>query len=813
MPVFFLDIRYAFRTLLKNPAFTITALVSLALGIGVNTAIFGLVNALFLRPLPVRDPDRLISVYQRSAQAGKSLSSMGYPDYEYYRDHNQVFSGLLGYTRVPVNLGLNESVQRASAEVVSGNYFAVLDIGAVAGRTFMPGQDDRSGAAPTAVLSHALWMKRFDGDAAVVGRNIVINGGQFTVIGIAPANFAGIVLDIGEAPDVWLTLATAGATIGKISFENRNSHSLLVTGRLKPGIGVEQARANITALHANIEKGDPEAKSGYVPQLFSLQQARIWPDSRGPAVTFMAVLGGVAGLTLLVACFNVAILLLSRTTQREQEIVFRLAVGAGRGRLVRQLLVEGTLLSALGCAAALLVANWTSVFLGAFAHSFQIPMALELSVDGRVLAFAAAVSLLTGAFFGLAPVFEASRFGLNSSLKGGTRSLVGGSGMRNGFLIGQLVVCTVLLTCAALFIRTVANAQAADPIFKAGNALLLKLDLHSAGYSEGRTGQFYREALDRVRALPGVVSAAFVGTLPLAGRRGAADISVPMADGASAARTANVNLNVVSPAYFRTAGLALLRGRDFAERDDEKAARVAVVNEEMARRFWPGQEPVGKNFRLRSGMPVQVIGVVRDGRMRNLREDLRPCFYVPIYQQYQNIFHLEVKTAGNPVKQIAAVRGQLQAIARGLPLEFTTLEDHLDAALAKERMAMQLTSALALLALILAAVGIYGVISLSVSQKTREIGLRMALGARAGEVLRMVLRRGALITGAGLAIGFACACLLGRLIGSFLFGITAWDLGTYAKVALLIGVVTMAACYFPARRAASLEPMDALRHE
>lgn len=821
MTQFFQDLRFGVRMLVKSPGFTLVALISLALGIGVNTSIFSLVNAALLRPLPVDEPGRLASIYHRSAQGAGAFSSSAYPAYEYYRDHNPVFSGLMAYVRAPMNLRIGEETERVPAEIVTGNYFSVLGVMPVLGRVFLPEEDRTLGTHPVVVVSHGLWQRRYGGDPGLVGRTITLNGHGFTVVGIAPRNFRGVVLDWGDRPEIWAPMMmyreAAPAFEGIDPLRRWSMHWLLVTGRLKPGVSLAQAQAAMATVSAQMAQAHPERSQGWDKErgwaavVLPAHQARFWPTRRDSIVNYLGVLMAVVGLVLLIACFNVANLLLARASKRQREVAVRLALGAGRGRLLRQLLTESVLLSLAGGAAGLLVAVWTSEFLSSFYRPFKIQLALDTSLDGRVLGFAFLVSVVTGVLFGLAPVRQASRLDLVAALKSETSMLVAGSrrfGLRSALMIAQVSLCLVLLIGAGLFLKTLRNAQAEDVTVDAGQVLVFNVDPATRGYTESRGRQFYAELLARVRALPGVRSAGLVNIVPLGGLRGGTDVTVGH-------ETVQVNLNWVSPGYFETIGIPLLRGRDFTERDNPGAPQVAVVNEQMARRFWPGQEVIGKQFQLtRPPALVEIIGVVKDGKMRSYRDEARPGFYVPVYQHYAKQMSLEVRTAGDPVRMLAALRRELRALDKDLPLgEFQTLRTHLDRALSQERMTVALLGALGLLALVLAGIGLYGVMAFSVAQRTREIGIRVALGAQSSQVLGMVLRHGTVLTLVGLGIGLAGAAILTRFAASLLYGVSPTDPVTFAAIALLLLAVALAACYLPARRAAKVDPMIALRYE
>jgi predicted permease len=809
MHVLWQDLRFAARLLRKNPGFTALAVLSLALGIGVNTAIFSLVRAVLLPPLPVPDAGRLVSIYHRYTRGQESLSSTSYPDYEYYRDHNQVLSGLMAYCQVPMSVRIGEQAEQISGELATPNYFSVLGLRAAVGRTFLA--EDRD----VAVIGDRLWRSRFGGDPNVAGRTIHIVRHTFTIVGVAPPGYRGLVLDWGDPPELWVPMAAFPEAVPDFPeqmLQLRGADWLLVTGRLKPSVSMAQAQAAIRGMAGQLAQAYPEIHHDWTAELLPLSRARFWPSYRKAIVTFLGLLVAVTGVVLLIACFNVANLLLTRGLRRQQEIAVRLALGAGRGRLVRQLTTESVLLSLVGGAAGIAVASWTSALIGLYPRPFKIRLALDTHVDAPVLGFALLLSLTTGVLFGLVPARRASRPDLAVSLKSQTpRAGLRGIALRNGLVVAQVALSLVLLIGAGLFVRTLRNAQASDPAFRTGNAVLVNLELGVAGYSNARGKQFYAQALERARLLPGVESPALVWMPPLGDVRAGTDVLPP-----GASRPLQVNWNIASPGYFGTLGLPLVRGRDFNDRDTESAPPVAIVNEIMARRFWPGEDPIGKllhNADPRTP-PLEVVGVVRDGRMQSFRENMRPCFYRPIAQRYVPEMTLVARTPGGPSLALSEIRRELRALDKDMPVSGAeTMRAHLDRALSQERLTASLLSGLGLLALALAVVGIYGVMSFSVAQRTREIGIRMALGAQASAVLAMILRHAGILLGAGLAIGWAAAAIVTRYAASLLYGVSPTDPWTFVAVASLLAAAAMIACYLPARRAAHVDPTMALRHE
>jgi predicted permease len=804
------DTRYALRMSRRNPGFTVTSLLSLSLGIGVSTAVFTLADRILWRPLAASHPEQLVSVYNRTPR--QDLVSSSWPEYEYYRDHNEAFSGLAAYLRLPLVVRTGEVTEEVRGELVSGNYFPVLGVRPAEGRAFS-GKDP----GPVAVLSHAYWQRRFNRDPGVVGRPIAIGGHDFTVLGVAPPTFRGVVMDWGGPPDLWAPVTTYREAVPVLArYDVLGSwamQSFPLVGRLRPGVPVERARAAFAVLSAQVaplrEQG-LKRRFDLRPVLLPLQQARFWPTYRGPVTRFLTVLAGVAVLVLLVACFNVANLLVALASGRRKEIAIRLAMGVSRGRLLRQFLIESLLLSFLGGTAGLAVAAGAMRFLTSYPGAFGAPVALTAELDARAFAYALLASLASAITFGLAPARHATRLELTPALKAdavaASRRAVS---LRNVLVAAQVALSLVVLIGAGLFARSLRNLLAEDVVSDPGSLLVAKFDLSGWGYDEVHARLFYRQIVERVQAIPGVRGAALVWTLPLSGMRSETDIVL---DGD---RPAKADRNGVSSGYFKVTGLPVLRGREFTARDGEQAPPVAVVNEQAARSFWPGQDPLGKRVRLaRDQRDSEVIGVVRDGRFGKLRDPVRPGVYFPPEQSFLWATALEVRTAGSPAAYVGAIRDSVRALDRELPLSSVlTWESHRREGLGQERLAAGLLAGLGGVVLLLAAVGVYGIVSFSVARRTREIAVRSALGARGSRMLGLMLWQGMAPVIAGIGIGVVVALAFTRYAAAFLYGVSAADALTFGASGLLLIAASAAAAYTPARRASRIDPLEALRHE
>ena len=820
------DLRYGVRMLSRNPSFTFVAVLTVALGIGANTAIFSVVNALLLRPLAgVRDPERVVMIYTSDFSSSR-YSTSSYPDYVDLRDQNESFSDVAAFAdNQAFHLSTGGEAERIIGAAVTGNYFATLRVTMELGRALLP-EDDSTASA---VISYDLWRSRFGSAREVIGRTVQLNGRAFSIVGVAGEGFKGT--GLRSALSIWTPLTFyvqigAGAG-GSNPLARRGSRGYFIVGRLNSEITVEQGQANVTAIAAQLAQAYPQSNMGTLTQperprpmtVVPLDQAMVGPDVRDATRRFGVILMAVVGFVLLIACANVANLLLSRARGRRKEIAVRLALGATRARIVRQMLTESTLISMLGGAFGLLLALWLAdelVSLDAFAPF----VSLSPSLDLRVLGFTLVVSLLTGALFGLAPALQASKPDLAPVLKnadpGGRSSRR--FGLRNALIVFQIAASLVLLIGAGLFLRSLQKAYATDLGFDTGEALLASVDMAKQGYNEAQGRNFYQQFVDSVEAMPGVRGVTLAQYIPV--NAGGSRTGVYI-EGYTAQpdEDLELNLNVVGANYFQALGIPLLAGRAFAESDTASSAKVVMINETFARRFWPGesvQEAVGKRFSTSGarGPFYEVIGVAKTGKYRSLREAPLPFMYAPLSQEYRSRVTLFVRTAGDTARLAPALRAELQKLDRTMPLfDVKTLDEHLGRALGQERTSAWLIGSFGVLAAVLAAVGIYGVMSYAVAQRTREVGIRMALGARPGDVLRLVVGQGMMLTSIGLVIGLASAFVLTRVVSSLLYGVSATDPLTFVAVVIALAGVALGACFIPARRAAKVDPMVALRYQ
>jgi len=830
------DLRYGLRMLLKHKGFTAVAVLSLALGIGANTAIFSLIDAVMLRSLPVHEPERLV-LFGKAESAGitigfpdSSWDLFSYPTYSEVRQRNQVFSDLAAVHSFPSRVhgvvhasGSTGELEQINAQMVSGTYFSVLGVNALLGRTLTSDDDITPGGHPVVVASHSWWQRRFGGDPSVIGSTINIDKTSYTIIGVGPSEFFGTT--VGDSPDIWVPLSMEEQLPpGWKGLNNRMFQSLYLIGRLNSGVSGEQAgaEANLLFKQLLLEYSGPQPSA---ERLQDIQQARIelTPAGRGLSELRkefslpLKILMVVVGVVLLIACANIANLLMARAAARQQEFTLRAALGASPARIGRQLLTESLLLALLGGAAGILLGSWGSSALVSMVSTGPQALPLNVEPDLRVLAFTLIVSVVSAVVFGTAPAIRASRVELSASLRSNrassfamTRSLLG-----RALLVSQVALSLLLLVGAGLFVRTLVNLQRVDTGFNQEHVLLFQIDTDSIGYKQdSRLVKLYRDVEEKVTSIPGVRAASFS---MFAFNQGGWNSPASTRGDSSSARTEGIRNNSVGPAFFEAMGLPLLTGRGFGAQDTETSPKVAVISEAMAQQLFPGSSPLGRRFGM--GGPehsedIEVIGVVKDAKYGNLMEEPKPMAYYPYFQAINYLSNFEVNFSGEPGAIVAEARRAIKEVNRDLPIvEAVRMSEHVGRSLVQQTLIARLTSFFGLLALLLACIGLFGIMSYSVAKRTNEIGIRLALGAAPGDVLRLVMREGLAPVLIGIAIGLPAAVVGSRLITSLLFGLTPADPLTICLATLLLLAVAALAGYLPARKASRVDPMTALRCE
>jgi putative ABC transport system permease protein len=803
------DLRYGVRTLAKTPGFSAIAVLTLALGIGANSAIFSVVNAVLLAPLPFDEPERLVMVGEYDTSEAEGDSNMSYLNFVDFREQNRTFDDIAAYNRAGFSVTIGEEPERVEGALVSWTLFQTLQVQPIAGRAFLP-EEDKKGAPPVVVISHGLWQRRFGGDPGVVGRALVVEGKQATVVGVMPAGFQ---FPVGTDPaDMWAPLAT-----NSLFADSRGAHFLDAVGRLERGVTVDQAKADLDAISAALEQQYPDSNIGYRSRVVPLHEALV-----GDVRAALLVLLGAVGFVLLIACVNVANLLLARALSRQKEIAIRSALGASRWRVARQLLTESLLLALVGGALGLAVAAWGADALAALVAD-EIPRAAEIGLDGRVVGFTFGVAALTGVVFGLAPALRLARADLNETLKDGSRATTEGvrhNRVRSALVVAEVVFSVVLLAGAGLMIRSLVGLLSVDTGFTARNVVTMDLTVPEAAFEDDPffAGTFYRQALDRIASIPGIRSAAVTSTLPLSGNAIGIGYFIEGKTPTAEGERPSAPYDAVSPGYFRTMGIPVLRGRDFTPQDTKEGQPVIIISEALARRYWSDEDPVGKRMTIGysagEGQPAsrEIVGVVGNIKHQGLEHGADVAMYTPFAQTPWPFGTVVVAAEADPAGVVAAIRKEVMAVNRSQAVfNIRPMSEVVSRSVSEPRLYMALLAAFAGLALLLTAVGIYGVMAYSVSRRTHEIGIRMALGARPGDVLRLVVRQGMGLVLAGVAVGLVAAVAATKSMESLLFGVSAGDPLTLASVALLLVLVAFLAVLVPARRAAGLDPMIALR--
>jgi predicted permease len=817
----FQDVRYALRMMAHRPGFTLAAVLSLALGIGANSTIFMLAKAAFLQAVPVKDPGSLVMVYStQNNPRGPEFQylNLSIPNALDYRQKNDVFSGLSVIVNTRLTLDISGKDTQVASALVNWDFFNIVGVQPAAGRIFTPDEDSRSGGGPVAILSYALWNKQFGADGGILGRTIRLNHLNFTVIGIAPKEFhdAGALLN----PDVWVPISMGDqllAGIAKEWFHDRGSRLGSAVARLKPGVTLERARDSLGALAANLEREFPTDNSGRSVQVVPISNTVLPPEQRGVALQAATIMIAIVALVLLIACANVANLLLSRASLRQREIAVRLSLGAKRWRLVRQLLTESLLLGLTAGALAVVVAFWgRGLIRGLLPNGF--PANLDFSLDARVLLFTLGISLAATLLFGLAPALQSSSGANLNSLRDRTAISTSGStrwyGLRGALVMVQVALSLVALVGAGMFIHSLANAQQIDPGFETKHEITMFINLAAADYTQPKAEQFFKDVVQRLRGLPMVADASIADTAPLSG--GLQRTTFPEGVDASNARNGALTpVIAVQPGYFSATGTSLLRGRDFNDHDNENAPMVAIVNRAFADHVWPDQDAIGRHLRfLGQDWDVSIVGVASTVKYTTLGEPPQPIVYFPLKQHYSAGINLYVRTKGDANPAIGSIRSAVQSLDPTLQLRrVITVSDLLNQSLTAPRVGAELLGTFGGLALVLAAIGTYGVMSYSVSQRTQEIGIRMALGAQKRDVLRLVMLSGMATVCVGILVGLVFSTLLTRAMHSLLYGIGIFDLFSFLGTSLLLIVVAAIACGIPALRASTIDPMVALRYE
>ena len=815
METFWQDVRYGARVLAKSKSFTFIAVVTLALGIGANTAIFSVVNELLLRPLPYRDAERLVMLWEVSPQ-GRGQNTVSRANFSAWREQAQSFEGLAAFSDQRVGLTGGGEPEEVSVQLATPELFRLLGVDPVLGRVLT--EDDAKAGSGGVVLSYGLWKRRYGGDPGIIGKPVVLNGGPVNVVGVMPAGFQWHIRQrsgTGRPAEIWAVLTMPKQ--GQEGSGNWRGRFLSVVGRLKPGVTAKQADAELKTIETRLGQDFPQFNKNYSAEVVPLRDQFV-----GNVRPALWILLGAVGFVLLIACANVANLLLSRAAAREKEIALRTALGARRSRIVRQLLTESVLLALAGSAVGLALAYWGIQALVAISPRDLINLQ-GVGLNLTVLGWTLAVSLLTGLVFGVAPALEATRVDLNDSLKEGGKGAGGQSarsrGLRSALVVAEVALALVLLASAGLMVKSFGRLRTINTGFDTDNVMTMVLRLPGAKYKEDpQYIAFFNQALERIRALPGVQGAGMVNYLPLYGGLGSATgFTIEGQPPAEPGEGPGANVRVADSAYFGTMHIPLLRGRNFTDYENVEARHVVLVSQSLAEKYFPAGDVLGKRILVvMSDKPewTEIVGVVGDVRYDSLTEEAEPTVYMPVPELTYPFMTFVIRTSGDPAEIVPAVRREIASIDPDQPIsDVRTMNQVMADTVSRARFNTLLLGLFAGLATLLAAVGIFGVMNYAVTLRTREIGLRMALGAQPGRVLMLVLRQGLLLTLAGIGIGLAGALALTRLMSGLLYGIGATDPATYAAIVVLLAFVSLVACYIPARRATRVDPLIALRYE
>ena len=814
MTSFWQDVRYSLRMITKTPGFAAIAILTLALGIGANTTIFTWINSTSLNPIPgLASPREVVSL--SLGRGAENPFPFTYPDLEAMRDGQQSFVGITAANITPMSLTTKGKPERVWGTVASANYFDVLGVRPILGRGFLPEEDEKPGGAPVAVISERMWQTHFGANPNIVGQTIELNQHPYTIVGVTPAVFQGS--QTGVRSEIWIPIMMEEQLIPRNDLIHDHHYFwLVVLGRLKPGVGPQQAQEEMTVLLKREVKSYPEEHRGH-------DSVTVYPLWRSPfganqfLSTMLPILMTIAGLVLLLACANVANLMLVRSVGRRREIAIRVSLGASRWRLVRQLLVESLVLALAGGAVALAITLWSAGTFMKFIPTSDFPISLNMRADRTVLLATFVIAVLTGVIFGILPALRTSNEAPVSVLKEDTGSASGGvrkARLTSGLVVAQISLSLLLLVCAGLFIRSFMRAQQINPGFNSHNVLMVSYDLFTAGYSEEKGAEFDRELVGKLEALPGMQSVALANRVPL-GFGGGSTAVKPEGYVSRPNESMETQVAIITPNYFQTLQIAMVKGRDFTLQDTKSSQRAVIVSQAFANRYWPNQEALGKQ--LNSDLTNEwftVVGVARDSKVNGLNEKPMPFVYLPLYQVYRAAMIITARTTGDPLAAGRSVERAIREMNSDLAVfDVTTLELREAFASFPQRVAGTFVGAFGLLALVLAAVGIYGVTAYTTRQRTHEIAIRMALGASKQDVLRLVLGHGLRLTLLGVVLGLAVSFALTRYLGSLLLGVTSTDALTFSTVAILLCAVALFACFIPARRAMRVEPLVALRYE
>ena len=803
---------YGIRLILKSPGLSLAAVLSLALGIGVNGTIFSVVNSILLSPLPVADSDRLVEVYY--GDESLSTGPFSYPDFVDLKERNEVFSSVIGHNPLLVFYDAGDQAEVLLGEIVSADYFSVLGVPITRGRGFLPEEGQVRGAHPVVIVSHRFWSQRFSSDMGLIGRSLKLNGTQYTVVGVAPEEFHGVIP--GLSAEVWIPMMmhdqARASDVGAL--EDRDERWFFVKGRLASGVEIEQAEAQMEVISQGLQQQYPDTNQDKKITLAATDDVALNPSFDGPLFGVAALLMVMVGSVLLIAMANIANLLLVRASGRRKEIAIRLAVGAGRPQIIRQFLIESIILALLAGVVSFFLVFGLVKFLVTYPLPASIPLSLSIDIDFRVALFTFLLSLAAGLLCGLMPAFRNSKPQLTSALKDDQSITVGAVrklSFRNILVVAQVAISLFLLIAAGLFLRSLLQAVSLDPGFKVSGVSVATVEVGLAGYNEERGRAFYRELLERVQSFPGLRAASYTDRVPMGANT---TIRKILAEGSTAdveEEGVDVDMSFVSPDFFKTLGIALISGRDFQKTEVDIEPKEAIVNETFAQRFWPDQDPINRRFST-AAETFQVVGVAGDSKYRSVGEETIPYFYLQFPQNYRATMSLLVDTDREPSEMLSVLRREIRGIDENLPIsDLKTMEDHLSGALFAARVGAAFLATFGALGLFLAVIGVYGVVAYSVSLRTREIGIRQAIGARRIDIFKLVMKDGMMLVGVGLAVGLILALLMTRFLSSFLYGISPTDPLTFFGVISVLTLVSALACLIPARKVTRIHPNVVLR--